>query len=130
MADASIVKEWFDIADTELASAKYLTDMRHPSPDAVICYLCQQATEKNLKGYLVLNDIAPPKTHNLLELSKLCESIHTNFSIFFTKCAFLNQYGVMPRYPNELQITSDDVKVALRYANDIKQFVQSIKTNE
>jgi HEPN domain-containing protein len=129
MADANVVKEWFDIADTELASAKYLTDMRHPSPDAVICYLCQQSAEKYLKGYLVLNDIDPPKIHNLLELSRLCESIHTDFSLFSAKHSFLNQYGVMPRYPNELQITPNDVKIALRYANDIQQFVLSLKKN-
>jgi HEPN domain-containing protein len=126
------VREWFDIADTELASAEYLVTMRRPSPDAVVCYLCQQAAEKYFKGFLVMNNIDPPKTHNLLELSKLCMAaqegcpLPMDFSTLTTKCAFLNPYGVMPRYPNELQITVDDAKVALLYANDIKVFIRSV----
>jgi phage FluMu protein Com len=39
------------------------------------------------------------------------------------KCAFLNQYGVMPKYPNDLQINDDDVKSAIKFAKDIKEFV-------
>jgi len=31
----------------------------------------------------------------------------------------------MPRYPNELQICDDDVKSAIRFAEDIKNFVLS-----
>jgi len=31
----------------------------------------------------------------------------------------------MPRYPNELQITDDDVRVAIKFAKDIKTFVEN-----
>jgi HEPN domain-containing protein len=126
MADANLIKEWFDIADTELASAEYLTNMQHPRADAVICYLCQQAAEKYLKGFLVSHEIEPPKTHNLLELLRICESIHTDFSTLIAKCAFLDPYSITPRYPNELQITTNDTKIALQYAKDIKQFIAKV----
>ena len=32
----------------------------------------------------------------------------------------------MPRYPNELQLTEDDAKSAIRFAEEIKEFVVSI----
>jgi HEPN domain-containing protein len=94
----------------------------HPVPDEIVCFHCQQSAEKDLKGFLVKRDIEPPKIHNLLDLLRMCQEIIPDFSILSAKCTFLNQYGVMPRYPSDLQITSDDVKIALRYARDIKEF--------
>jgi HEPN domain-containing protein len=126
MGRENVGKDWFDIADTELSSAEYLTNMRHPSPDAVICYLCQQAAEKYLKGFLVVHNMEPPKIHNLLDLLRICEPLHTNFSSLSAKCAFLNPYGVIPRYPNELQITDADTKIALQYAKEIKEFIYRV----
>jgi len=58
------VKEWLEIADRDFDSAQILNEAvrRHFE---VICYLCSQAVEKYLKGYLVFNDIIPEKTHDL-----------------------------------------------------------------
>jgi hypothetical protein len=56
----------------------------------------------------------------------MCEELVPEFSILIPKTQFLTQYGTMPRYPSELQITSDDMKLALRYAKDIKEFVWSV----
>jgi hypothetical protein len=44
--------------------------------------------------------------------------------------SLLTEYGVLPRYPNELQITIDDVKTVVQYAKDIKEFVARIGENE
>jgi hypothetical protein len=38
-------------------------------------------------------------------------------------CSDLTQFGVMPRYPTEIQINTDDVSRLLRYAKAIKMFV-------
>ena len=35
-------------------------------------------------------------------------------------------YAVLPRYPNEPGITSDDMKTAIRYAKDVKKFILEI----
>ncbi len=51
MDNLSIAQEWFVIANTDLASATFLQNM-HPIPIEIICYHCQQATEKYLKGFL------------------------------------------------------------------------------
>jgi HEPN domain-containing protein len=122
MVDEELVKEWFYHSDQDLSTAEFLANNMHPVPDEIVCFHCQQSAEKDLKAFLVKNDIEPPKTHDLRALIKMCESICSEFSILLSKCSFLNQYGVMPRYPGDLQITSDDVKIALRYAKDIKEF--------
>jgi len=65
------VREWFDYADTDLASAEYLCGM-HPKPLEIICYHCQQSAEKNLKGYLIFNGIAePPKIRQIQDFEPL-----------------------------------------------------------
>jgi HEPN domain-containing protein len=117
------LRQWFEIADTDLASAKYLTAMRHPRPDQIICFHCQQAAEKYLKGFLFENHSDPPKIHDLLELLKMCEKIFPSFDSLSTQCGFLDAFSVIPRYPQETQITPDDVSLAIRYANEVKDFV-------
>jgi HEPN domain-containing protein len=126
MDRAEELRQWFNIPSRDLRSAEYLATMRHPTPDELICNLCQQSAEKYLKAFLFLNKIDPPKIHDLMPLLKACEEIKSDFSILMPKCASLTKYGVLPRYPHELQITSDDVKLALRYAKDIKEFVLSV----
>ena len=53
MDEKEISKEWFEIGDSDLASAEFLLKM-HPVPNEIICYHCQQAAEKYLKGFLAL----------------------------------------------------------------------------
>jgi len=66
-----ISKEWFDIAEMDIASAKYLQSI-HPIPVEIICYHCQQSAEKLLKGFLDFNKHEIIKTHDLIALNKLC----------------------------------------------------------
>jgi HEPN domain-containing protein len=121
-----ILQEWLDKGDEELMSAEYLSTMRHPTPDETICYLCQQSAEKYLKGFLFVQDIEPPRTHNLEELIKMCLPFNGEFSVITAKAELLTKYAVITRYPNELNITSDDMRAALRYAKDIQSFVKKI----
>ena len=51
MVNINIANEWFDIAEKGLSSAKFLLDM-HPIPLEIICYHCQQSSEKFFKGFL------------------------------------------------------------------------------
>jgi len=78
---------------------------------------------KNLKGFLFLHDIEPPKIHHLKELMEMCEHINSKFSVLWPQLDILRVYSVLPRYPNELGITNDDMKVALGYAKIVQEFV-------
>ena len=117
------LRQWFSIADEDLRSAEYLTTMRYPTPDNIICFPCQQAAEKYLKGFLIKNNIEPPKTHDLMKLVDMCETHSTTFSALKKQCVFLNKFSATPRYPHEVQISADDAKIALRYANEVKDFI-------
>ncbi len=56
-------REWQRLAEMDLNSAEYLLNMC-PTPLEIICYHCQQAAEKYLKGYLVFHGMNPPKIHD------------------------------------------------------------------
>ena len=81
MADDELLQQWLDKGNEDLRSAEYLSTMHHPTPDETICFHCHQSSEKYLKGFLVLHDVEPPKTHNLKELMEMCEIINGNFSV-------------------------------------------------
>jgi HEPN domain-containing protein len=116
-------RQWFGIADDDLRSAEYLATMTYPRPEGIICFHCQQSAEKYLKGFLFQNTVDPPKTHDLMVLLELCKQASPSLGTLLDQCVFLNRYSVIPRYPDELQITSDDVSKAIQYANIVKEFV-------
>ena len=115
-------QEWQRLAEQDLNSAEYLLDMR-PSPMEIVCYLCQQSAEKYLKGYLVLNNINPPKIHDLNELCKLCMKLDNSFNEIADQCSELTAYSVQPRYPMELMLEEQDMKQAMKNSKAIRTFV-------
>ncbi len=80
-----IAQEWFDIADMDLSSAKHLKTM-HPCPVEIICYHCQQSSEKYLKGFLALNNHTILKTHDLNVLNQLCCEYKESFKELQEEC--------------------------------------------
>ena len=120
------LRQWFAIAEEDLGVAKHLAATYHPTPVEKICNLCQQSVEKDLKGYLFINQVEFPKTHDLTILLGMCANINHDFVKFRRQCIYLTDFGVMPKYPNELQINEDDTKTAIRFAEEIKEFVLSI----
>jgi len=126
MGKKEILKQWIDKASEDLRSAEYLSTMHHPTPDETICFFCQQSSEKYLKAFLFLHNVEPPKIHKLLELMEMCEKINSNFSVLFPQLNVLTDYAVMPRYPNELIITNEDMKTAISYAKIVQEFVLKV----
>jgi len=123
------LRQWLGIAENDLRVAKFLANNMHPMPVEKICNDCQQSVEKDLKGYLFINDIEPPKTHNLIDLLDMCANIQPSFSTFEKQCRYLTKFAVIPRYPNDLQITEEDANIAIRFAEEIKEFVVKIIQN-
>jgi HEPN domain-containing protein len=126
MDRAGELRQWFSVADDDLRSAEYLATMRYPRPEGIICFHCQQSAEKYLKGFLFQNNVEFPKIHDLMKLLELCEDIDARFSTVLSKCNTLNRYSVIPRYPDELEISPEDTNAAIQYAQEIRDFV--IKT--
>ena len=117
-----LIAEWFRFADMDLLSAEHLQSLR-PQPLEIICFLCQQSAEKNLKGYLIYKGVVePPKIHNLKFLIDMCLDYGERFSEIEKACSALTRYGVQPRYPNEIEILEHDMIKALEYARQIRDF--------
>lgn len=128
MDKKAIAKEWFEIANLDLASAIYLQDM-HPVPVEIICYHCQQAAEKYLKGFLAFIGCEIKKTHDLVLLNNLCQKANKDFKAIAEDCLLLTDYGVNIRYPYPLDLNESDVSLALGNAENIKNFIEGKITN-
>ncbi len=118
----TISQEWFDIAEMDIASAKYLQNM-HPTPVEIICYHCQQSAEKFLKGFLAINEHEIVKTHDLVALNKLCIEYEKEFEAMVEECLRLTDYGVNVRYPYPMDLNKSDMQIAIKDTEIIKDFV-------
>jgi len=121
-----ILQQWLHRGEEELESAEYLSIKHHPTPDETICYLCQQSAEKYIKAFIYSNDIEPDKTHDLKDLLEVCIQFNADFSKLTSNAYMLTGYAVLPRYPNELQITKEDMKNAIANAKAVQEFVLNI----
>ena len=78
------------------------------------------------RSCVFINNVEPPKIHDLTELLYICADINPDFMNFIRQCRYVTKFAVMPKYPNELQITEDDAKTAIRFTEEIKEFVMNI----
>lgn len=122
MDNKTLAQEWFTYAEADLQSALFLVNMR-PAPLEIICYHCQQSSEKYLKGFIALNGGELLKTHDLLVLNRKCSLYNTNLSILEDDCLSLTDYGVQVRYPFHIDVTEEDMKMAIKSATRIKNFI-------
>ena len=118
-----LVDEWFRLGDMDLAVARNCEATMHPKPLEMICFHCQQAVEKYLKGYLAYQTHCfIPKTHKLLELCLLCQAYEPQFGELKRHCATLTSYAVQSRYPGGIEFEEPQMQRALHYAAEIKAF--------
>lgn len=87
-----------------------------------VCFHSQQAVEKLLKAYLILENIDFGKTHDLKYLLNLCIKQDKDFKK--VKVGDLTFYAVEVRYPDEFYIpTIEEAKECSEIAAKIKEFV-------
>ncbi|MCK4614623.1 MAG: HEPN domain-containing protein [Thermoplasmata archaeon] len=116
-------REWFHKADNDLLNAENNLDSKEIPLDTV-CFHSQQATEKYLKGYLIIKGEMYPRIHNLLRLLELCKQFDESFESLREYCLVLNDYGVEIRYPDYWsEPAMEDAKEAYRYAKKVREFV-------
>jgi len=94
-----------------------------PIPIEIICYHCQQSAEKYLKGFLALKGEEIKRTHDLVLLSKECQKHDEDFETIEEDGLMLTDYGVNVRYPFPMDINESDMKIAVKSAHKIKDFV-------
>jgi HEPN domain-containing protein len=124
-ADESIV-EWVRLVQMDIATANHMFNTYWPKPIEVVCYHSQQATEKILKCYLVLNGIEVPKIHDTDILCDKCIKIDPNFGEIYDSVVCLTSYAVAPRYPADFELTEQDARDAIKRTRAVMDFVGDI----
>ncbi len=120
----ALVAEWVEKAEGDLHTAqRELRARRAPNYDAA-CFHSQQCAEKYLKTFLVSRKIEPPRTHNLVELLKLCVSRDGSFELVRPALESLNAYGVDIRYPGEFA-TKEEARDAVKAMRQVRDFVRT-----
>ena len=116
---------WFEYAEVDLETAIMASKQYPPRLwSGIVCYHCQQAVEKYLKGYLIGIGEKPQKTHDLQLLRGMCERRNPYFGHpdLLNVCEYLTQFGVPARYPDEIEILDTDIPRALKAAKTVEQF--------
>jgi len=118
-------KEWRLLAERDMSVAEHLSATMSPVPTEVVAFFCQQATEKYLKGALVVFGEEPPYTHDLPELCKLAEKHCSSFAEISSLCSVITHFSVQPRYDFGLSLSVEDMQLVLAHTRTIKEFLQN-----
>lgn len=118
-----LTSEWSKYATSDLKVAKDNFGLENY---AFVCYLCQQATEKYLKAYLVSKNQKPPLIHSIEILLKRCAKFDTQFKKFTNFGKTLDEYFIPTRYPigMETSYTRAEAVKALRLAKKVIDLVE------
>ncbi|HSJ59415.1 MAG TPA: HEPN domain-containing protein [Anaerolineae bacterium] len=93
--------EWLRFAQENLLVAERELGYEDPAFHT-ICFLCQSAAEKFLKGYLIARGWLLQKTHDIVVLVGTCSDYDEEFKGLLEGAAILNEYIVAARYPADL----------------------------
>ena len=117
--------EWFRYADENWQVAE--REYRYHEPAChTICFLCQSAAEKYLKGYLIAQGWMLEKTHDIIRLLELCTEYNPIFIELVPQGAVLNEYITEGRYPGDIayeEIGREDAEEALEIVRRIRERV-------
>ena len=140
-ANASIIeieqseeyREWLAFAQIDYECADYLNKAPlNPKPLNVVCYHCQQAAEKAIKGLIIYfgKQGGAPKVHDLTFLLEQVKNIAQSQKgaivtrDLMTMADGLSKYGVASRYPNEIDVDEFRVAKALRDSLTLVEWVR------
>jgi HEPN domain-containing protein len=119
MADSKVSSDWYVMSEKDRRSAQILLDA--DGDNEVICFHCQQAVEKSIKGYLVSQTGMLQDGHNLSKLVLKTMQYEPGFQQYKKDAAFLNSYYMETRYPSDdpMLISSEDVMECMRIMDRI-----------
>jgi len=116
-------REWLRYSQDDMTVAE--REMREEMPVYhVICFLCQSAAEKALKGYLIAHGWRLEKTHDILKLLDYCADYDDELGDMVAYGASLNAYMTAGRYPGD--ISFEDIGKA--NATEALQATKAIQT--
>jgi HEPN domain-containing protein len=126
LVDTKKHNEWFIMAKKDMRSANILFE--HNADNEIICFHCQQAIEKYIKGYILYIAGELQEGHNLVRLCKKVMVYDSSFSDFLKDVAFVITFYIETRYPAEesLFVSIDDTKECIDIMNKIVNKIDKI----
>jgi HEPN domain-containing protein len=126
MYSSELYNEWMRYAKADNTAAVSLTS-HHPIQLEIVCFHCQQAGEKALKAILAYHDEEIPRTHNLYEILRLCD---THYSGILEAPAGeadqLTNFAVITRYSNdEMKVSEEDMRLAIKNTERMLSHVEA-----
>lgn len=125
MVDEEVVREWFYRAERDFDSIKILMNARYPVPFEIVCFHCQQAAEKYVKGVMTASDIKVIKTHDIAVLLEMLK-IKADVKPIASACEFLTRYAVAYRYPFSPDVDESEARMAITEAQKVKLWAESL----
>lgn len=127
MKSQSLVEEWFKRAKSNLMRAK-VGKISEEILYEDLCFDCEQAVEKSLKGLLVHRGVPFPKTHSIAYLIELLEDSGLDVPDEIKESVLLTAYAVGVRYPGEFEPVDEReyleaLKIAERVFNWTKKMI-------
>jgi len=103
-----LAQRWFEKAESDLLNVE--NNLRaERCPVDTVCFHCQQAAEKYLKGFLACHDVPLTKTHDLVLLLAQVEAIaEAEAQMLRPSLLLLDAYSVSVQYPEESELPPSD----------------------
>jgi len=119
-------KAWLRFAEGDLAVAQREIQSELPVYHT-ICFLCQSAAGKFLKGYLISVGWELEKTHDIVELLGHCAGFDEDLGFMIAEGAVLNEYIVAGRYPGDVFAEGIDHEAAEEALKAVKRIRYRVK---
>lgn len=125
MTNDDLVAAWFKKAESDLRNAEIILGSGADNlPADTVCFHCQQAAEKYMKGFLTSREVEYPLTHSLKALVEKAMDMDRGFDEILEKAESLTPFAVAIRYPDDFHMpTLTEANEAFSIARKIKAFV-------
>lgn len=111
--------EWIEKAEEDFLSARREYQARKSPNYNAACFFVQQSVEKYLKARLQETDIEFGKTHDLVKLLDLLDSIEPLWQTYRFTFRSITTYAVDYRYPGQ-KSSKDEAKEALKICKSFR----------
>lgn len=117
-------RDWLEFSRNDYEAAICLSQAPRPLVE-IICFHCHQSAEKYLKAFLLSQNTAPPRTHDLFVLCEACEEIDPAFHAIEKTALRLTPMATAGRYPIAVPMDEGIMMSCLHHAKEIHDFVES-----
>ena len=123
-----LVKSWLKLANEDIIVAQQLMQYEDPILRS-ICFHCQQAVEKYIKGFIIYLDGDFSFTHDISRLLYELKQYESDLNLDDISPDELTAYAVESRYPDtENSITLEKSKEAISIALEVRdRILQKVK---